>query len=62
MGRSVGAIGKNIEALVVVSKEIWLEVNADNTKYMVIYGDRNGGQCQRIMIGNKPFEMAEQFK
>jgi hypothetical protein len=39
MGRSVSAIWKNTEALVVASKEIWLEVNADNTKYTVISRD-----------------------
>ena len=33
LGGSVHAVEKNAEALVVASKEIGLEVNADNTTY-----------------------------
>jgi hypothetical protein len=36
LGRSVHTLKKNLEALIVASKEIGLEVNADNTKYMVM--------------------------
>jgi hypothetical protein len=36
LGGSVHAIKKNTEALVVASKEIRLEVNAEKTKYMVM--------------------------
>jgi hypothetical protein len=36
LGGSVHAIKTNAEALVVASKEIGLEVNADKTKYMVM--------------------------
>jgi hypothetical protein len=36
LGGSVHTTKENAEALVVASKEIWLEVNADETKYMVI--------------------------
>jgi len=32
---------KNTEALTVASKEIGLEENADETKYMVMSGDQN---------------------
>jgi len=41
MGGSACAIKENTESLVVVSKEIGLEVDADKTKYMVIFRDRN---------------------
>ena len=34
---------KNTEALIVASKEIGLEVNADETKFMVISGEQNAG-------------------
>jgi hypothetical protein len=44
LGGSVHAIKKNTEALVVASKEIGLEVNAEKTKYMVMSGDQNAGQ------------------
>jgi hypothetical protein len=36
LGGGIYSIKKNAEALVVASKENGLEVNADNTKYMVI--------------------------
>jgi hypothetical protein len=41
---SVHTIKENIEALIVASKEIGLEVNADKTKYMVMSQDQNAGQ------------------
>ena len=35
-GRSIHTVEKNAEAMVVGSKELGLEVNADKTKYMVM--------------------------
>ena len=43
LGGSVHTIKENAEALVVATKEIGLEVNADKTKYMVMSRDRNSG-------------------
>jgi hypothetical protein len=43
LGRSVHVRMNNTEALVVDSKKIGLEVNADNTKYMVMSQDQNAG-------------------
>jgi pimeloyl-CoA synthetase len=62
LGRSVHAIKKNTEALVVASQEIGLEVNAEKTKYMVMSGDQNAGQNGNIKLDNKSFERLEQFK
>jgi hypothetical protein len=42
---------KNAKALVVASKEIGLEVNAEKTKYMFMHRDRNAGQNNNINIG-----------
>jgi len=42
-GGNVRIIEKNTEALVVASKEISLEVNADKTKCMVMPRDQNAG-------------------
>ena len=39
LGISLYTIRKNTEDLVVASREIGLEVNADKTKYMVMYRD-----------------------
>jgi hypothetical protein len=43
MGGSIQTAKENAEALVVATKEIGLEVNADKIKYMVMYGDQNAG-------------------
>jgi hypothetical protein len=50
LGESVHTVKKNIEALVVASKEIGLEVNAEKTKYMVMFRDQNAGQNHNIEI------------
>jgi hypothetical protein len=55
-------IKKNAEALVVASKEIGLEVNADKTKYMVISRDQNAGRGHSIKIDNNSFERMEVLK
>jgi hypothetical protein len=44
LGGSVHTIKKNTETLLVHSKEIGLEVNADKTKYVVMSRDQNAGQ------------------
>jgi hypothetical protein len=44
LGGSVPTIKKNTEALLVCSKEIAVEVNADKTKYVVMSRDQNAGQ------------------
>jgi len=41
LGGSVHTIKESAEAVMVASKEIVLEENADKSKYMVIYRDQN---------------------
>jgi len=53
---SIHGINKNTEILVVASKEIGIEVNADKTTYMVISQDQNAGQSHNIKMDNKSFE------
>jgi hypothetical protein len=62
LGGSVHAIKKNTEGLVVASKEIGLEVNAEKTKCMVMSRNQNAGQNHNIKLDNKSFERVEQFK
>jgi hypothetical protein len=62
LGGSIRTIRKNTEALLIASKEIGLELNAEETKYMVMSRDQNAGQNGYIQIGNKSFETVEQFK
>jgi hypothetical protein len=46
----------------VASKWIRLEVNADKTKYMVMYRDQNAGKSHSINIDNSSVERVEEFK
>jgi hypothetical protein len=50
LGGSVHAIKKKTDALVVASKEIGPEVNAEKTKYMVMSRDQNAGKNHNIKI------------
>ena len=50
------------EALIVASKEIGLEVNADKTKFMIISGDQNAGWSHSMKTDNSSFESVEEFK
>jgi hypothetical protein len=59
---SLRIIKKNIEPLVIASKEIWLEVNADKTKYMVIFRDQNAGRSHSMKIDSKFLEKVEEFR
>jgi len=61
-GGSIHIIRKNKKVLVVASKEIGLEVNADTTKYMVMSQDKNAGRSHCINIDNRSFERMEEFR
>jgi hypothetical protein len=47
---SVYTTQKNRESLVVASKETGLEVNADKTKYMVMFREWNAGRNHNIKM------------
>jgi hypothetical protein len=51
-----------IQAFVVASKEIGLEVNADYINYMVMSQDQNGVQSQNKKLDNSSLERVEEFK
>ena len=59
---SVHTIKENTEALIVASKETEPEINADNTKHMVVSRDQNAGQRHNMRIDNRSFERVEDFK
>ena len=48
-------LNKNREALIVAKKERGLEVNADKTKYTIMYRDQNAGQSHNINTDNSTF-------
>jgi hypothetical protein len=62
LGESIDTIKKNTEALLVGSMEIGLEVNADKTKYMVMFPDKNEGRIRSINTDNSSCERVEEFK
>ena len=62
LGGNVHTVQKSAENLVVASKEIGLEVNADKSQYMVTSGDQNAGRSDSTKIDNTSFERVEQFK
>jgi len=62
LGRSVHTVKKNAEALLAVTKEIGLEVNADKTKYMAVFRDQNAGRIRSMKMDNSPIERVEDFK
>jgi len=62
LGGSIHTVEKNTEALLVCSKEIAPEVNADKTKYMVMSRDQNAGRSHNIKTDNSFCERVEEFK
>jgi hypothetical protein len=55
-------VKENAEALVVVSQEIGLEVNADKTKYIVMSRDQTAGRRRSMKIDNSSFKRVEEFE
>jgi len=59
LGGNVHMVKKDTEAFAVVSKEIGLEVNADNSQCMVMSRDQNAGRSYSIKTDNSSFERAD---
>jgi hypothetical protein len=62
LGVIVHTLKKNTGALVVASKGIGLEGNADKTKYMLMSLDQNAGGSHNMKIDNGSSERVEQLK
>jgi len=45
------------EMLLVVGKDVGLEVNAALTKYMFVYRHKNAGQSYHTKVDNNPLKM-----
>ena len=60
--RNVHNKKKNTEALVVPSREIGLEVNADKIKYTVMSRDQNARRSHNIRFDKISFERVDQFE
>jgi hypothetical protein len=61
-GGSANTIKENSETLLEDSRDIGLETNADQTKYMIMSCHPNSGQNQNIRIANELFERVKKFK
>ena len=59
---SIHTVKENAEALVVATKEIGLEVNADKTKYMVMSREQTAGLSHTMKVDNSSIERVEEFK
>ena len=55
-------VQKNAEALAVTSKETGREVNAEETKYMVMSRDQNAARSHNIKNDYSSTERVEEFK
>ena len=62
LGESIHTVKENAEALIAARRDFGLEVNADKTKYMVIFRDQNAGRIHSVRIDNSTFERVEEFK
>jgi hypothetical protein len=62
LGNSVNTINRNSETLLEASRDIGLEINAENTKYTIISHHPNLGQNQNIRMANESFGKAAKFR
>jgi hypothetical protein len=59
---NIGTIKENAETLTDAGKEVGLEVNAENTKYISLSCNKNKVQNHDIKIANRFFENVAHFK
>jgi hypothetical protein len=56
LGYNLDTIKKNTETLIDASKEVGLEINVEENKYMLLTRQQNVGQNRDIQIAKKSFE------
>jgi hypothetical protein len=62
LGYNIDTVKKNMETLIVTSKEVGLEVNTEKAKYMLLSCHQNAGQNHDIKIANRSFENVAKFR
>jgi hypothetical protein len=62
LGDNIDTIKKNTETLIDARNEVGLEINIEETKYMLLSRHQNVGQNRDIRIANRSFENVSQFK
>jgi hypothetical protein len=62
VGENIDIIQKNTKVLLDASKEVGLEVNPEETKYILLSRCQKAGQRQSIKIGNRSFGSVAKFR
>jgi hypothetical protein len=61
VGDKIDIIQKNTDALLCANMKVCLEVNPENTKYMLVSRCQKARQRQSIKIANRSFETVAKF-
>ena len=61
LGGSIHTLKENAEALIAATREIGLEVSADEPDYIVMSRDQNVERIHSVRIDNNTFESVEEF-
>jgi hypothetical protein len=62
LGDNLDIINKNKEPLADTTKDVGLEINVENPKYMLLPCHQNAGQNWDIKIANRLYENVSEFK
>jgi hypothetical protein len=62
LGDNIDTIEKNTDTVIDANKEVGLEINAEETKYMLLSRHQNAGQNRDIEIANRSFENVSQLR
>jgi hypothetical protein len=62
LGDNIDTIKKNTETLIDANKEVGLEINVNETKYMLLSRHWNAGQNRHLKIGNRSLENVVHFR
>jgi hypothetical protein len=62
LGYNINTLKENTKTLTDAGKEVGLEVNAEETKYILLSRHQNAGQNHNIKITNRYFENVAHFK
>jgi hypothetical protein len=62
LGDNIDAIKKNTITIIDATKEVGLEINVENTKYMLLSRYQNAGQNRNIKIANRSFSKCVKVK